>query len=98
MFMGRNNRGINPLNGSDARNNPDGDGFDVNHDGILDLNESLVNWPEYHLKDQLIYSDSTDSGLSFPDHFLQLYLLMNLGSDLPPAIPSAPKLVQHIVA
>ena len=47
---GRNNRGINPLNGSDALNNPDGDGFDVNHDGVLDLNESLVNWLEYHLK------------------------------------------------
>ena len=69
---GRNNRGINPLNGSDALNNPDGDGFDVNHDGILDLNESLVNWLEYHLKDQIIYSDSTDSGLSFPDNFTTL--------------------------
>ena len=69
---GRNNRGINPLNGSDALNNPDGDGFDVNHDGILELNESLVNWLEYHLKDQIIYSDSTESGLNFPDNFTTL--------------------------
>ncbi len=69
---GRNNRGINPLNGSDALNNPDGDGFDVNYDGVLDLNESLVNWLEYHLKDQIIYSDSTDSGLAFPENFTTL--------------------------
>ncbi|MEL0268363.1 MAG: hypothetical protein VXA14_04570, partial [Euryarchaeota archaeon] len=69
---GRNNRGINPLNGSDALNNPDGDGFDVNHDGVLSLNESLVNWLEYHLKDQIIYSDSTESGLSFPENFTTL--------------------------
>ena len=69
---GRNNRGINPLNGSDALNNPDGDGFDVNHDGVLDVNESLVNWLEYHLKDQIIYSDSTNSGLAFPENFTTL--------------------------
>ena len=69
---GRNNRGINPLNGSDALNNPDGDGFDVNHDGVLDLNESLVNWLEYHLKDQIIQTDTTDTGLAFPDNFTTL--------------------------
>lgn len=69
---GRNNRGINPLNGSDALNNPDGDGFDVNHDGVLDLNERLVNWLEYHLKDQIIHTDTTDTGLTFPDNFTTL--------------------------
>ncbi|MDG1535983.1 MAG: hypothetical protein P8Q45_02025 [Candidatus Thalassarchaeaceae archaeon] len=69
---GRNNQGINPLNGSDALNNPDGDGFDVNHDGVLDLNESLVNWLEYHLKDQIIHTDTTDTGLTFPDNFTTL--------------------------
>ncbi len=68
----RNNRGINPLNGSDALNNPDGDGYDVNHDGVLDLNESLVNWLEYHLKDNIIYTDSTDTGLEFPENFTTL--------------------------
>ena len=30
-----NNRGINPLNGSDAFQNPDGDGYDVDGDGNL---------------------------------------------------------------
>ena len=35
--------GINPLNGSDSLNNPDGDGYDVNMDGSLSLDEQLVN-------------------------------------------------------
>ena len=38
--------GINPLNGSDALNNPDNDGFDINNDGVLQLNESFVNYLE----------------------------------------------------
>ncbi len=42
--------GINPLNGSDALNNPDGDGFDINRDGIIQSNEALVNYLEYHLR------------------------------------------------
>ena len=66
------NKGINPMNGSDALNNPDGDGYDINRDGVLDQNESLVNWLEYHLKDQLIYSDSTELGLEFPENFTTL--------------------------
>ena len=65
----RNNAGINPMNGSDALNNPDGDGFDVNHDGVLDLNERLVNWLEYHIKDQIISTEGTNTGLSFPEGF-----------------------------
>jgi hypothetical protein len=60
------------MNGSDALNNPDGDGYDINRDGVLDQNESLVNWLEYHLKDQLIYSDSTEFGLEFPENFTTL--------------------------
>ena len=28
--------GVNPLNGSDGLENPDGDGFDVNLDGVLE--------------------------------------------------------------
>ena len=50
--------GLNPLNGSDALNNPDGDGYDVNHNGILELEERLVNWMEFHLKSELIFSDT----------------------------------------
>lgn len=61
--------GLNPLNGSDALNNPDGDGYDVNHNGILELEESLVNWMEFHWKSEIIYGDSTDNGIPFPDNF-----------------------------
>ena len=50
------------MNGSDYLNNPDGDGFDVNHDGVLDLEESLVNWLEYHLKSEILDVDQTASG------------------------------------
>ena len=65
----KDNSGINPLNGSDALNNPDGDGYDINMDGILSLDEQFVNWLEYHLKDQIIFNDETASGLPFPDGF-----------------------------
>ena len=64
--------GLNPLNGSDALNNPDGDGYDVNHNGILELEERLVNWMEFHLKSELIFSDSTDNGVPFPENFTTL--------------------------
>ena len=36
------NSGINPLNGSDWMKNPDGDGYDSNHDGVLDLEEQFL--------------------------------------------------------
>ena len=39
----KDNKGINPLNGSDALNNPDGDGYDINMDGVLSMDEQLVN-------------------------------------------------------
>ena len=64
--------GINPLNGSDALNNPDGDGYDINHNGILELEESLVNWMEFHWKSEIIFSDRTDNDIPFPDNFTTL--------------------------
>ena len=66
----KDNKGINPLNGSDALNNPDGDGYDINMDGVLSMDEQLVNWLEYHLKDQIIYADATESGMEFPNGFV----------------------------
>ena len=45
--------GINPLNGSDAFNNPDNDGYDIDRDGILQPNEAFVNYLEYHLRGDL---------------------------------------------
>ncbi len=60
------NAGINPMNGSDFLNNPDGDGYDANHDGTMDLSESLVNWLEYHLKSEILLQDGTSSGNSYP--------------------------------
>ena len=62
------NSGINPMNGSDALNNPDGDGFDINRNGILEIEESLVNWLEYHIKSEIILSNSTISGAMLPDN------------------------------
>ncbi len=62
------NSGINPMNGSDSLNNPDGDGFDANNDGILDISESYVNWFEYHIKSTVLLSNSTESGEKFPEN------------------------------
>jgi len=66
------NSGINPMNGSDFLNNPDGDGFDANHDGELDLNESLVNWLEYHLKSEIFLHNGTYSGSTYPGNLTTL--------------------------
>ena len=63
------NLGINPLNGSDAFNNPDNDGYDVNHDGVLDFDEQLVNYLEYHLKDTLFLGNKTLDGEEIPQSF-----------------------------
>ncbi|MBR84639.1 MAG: hypothetical protein CMA85_01675 [Euryarchaeota archaeon] len=65
----KDNSGINPLNGSDYLNNPDGDGYDVDRDGILSPEESLVNWLEYHLKSSILYGDQTAAGEPFPENF-----------------------------
>ena len=61
--------GINPMNGSDYLNNPDGDGFDINLDGIISLDESLVNWMEYHLKSEILLETGTSSGITYPNNF-----------------------------
>ncbi len=61
--------GINPMNGSDYLNNPDGDGFDINLDGIISLDESLVNWMEYHLKSEILLESETSSGITYPNNF-----------------------------
>mgnify|MGYP003324698556 FL=1 len=60
------NSGINPMNGSDSLKNPDGDGFDLNNDGILEVGESYVNWLEYHIKSEILLSENTESGVSYP--------------------------------
>ena len=58
--------GLNPLNGSDAGNNPDGDGYDVNHDGILQPEESLTNWMEYYLSSLIMLGDVDQTGEPLP--------------------------------
>ncbi|DAC52120.1 MAG TPA: hypothetical protein D7H97_00610, partial [Candidatus Poseidoniales archaeon] len=63
------NVGINPLNGSDALSNPDGDGYDVNHDGNITADEEFNNWLEYHIKDDQIFGNYTELGIEMPDGF-----------------------------
>ena len=62
-------RGVNPLNGSDAFQNPDGDGYDVNRDGVLSPDESFVNYLEYHLRSDLFLGNATLAGVPLPDGF-----------------------------
>jgi hypothetical protein len=61
--------GVNPLNGSDVLSNPDGDGYDINHDGILTLDEQFVNYLEYHLRSDLFVANGTLDGEEFPFEF-----------------------------
>jgi hypothetical protein len=61
--------GINPLNGSDAFENPDGDGYDVNHDGILTSDEAFVNYLEYHIRSDLFNGNQTLDGSTLPGGF-----------------------------
>jgi len=63
------NVGINPLNGSDALMNPDGDGFDVNGNGILELDEQFVNWLEYNIREGLFGESSIIGGMVYPEGF-----------------------------
>ena len=49
-FWSSSQSGINPLNGSDYPNNPDGDGYDVNLDGEISPDEEFNNWLEYHIR------------------------------------------------
>ena len=62
------NNGINPMNGSDSLNNPDGDGFDLNRNGVLELEESFVNWLEYHIKSDIILPNKTFTGQNYPQN------------------------------
>ena len=58
--------GLNPLNGSDAGNNPDGDGYDVNHDGILQQDEMFTNWMEYYISSMIMLGDVDQDGNALP--------------------------------
>ena len=58
--------GINPLNGSDAFSNPDGDGYDADHDGVLSPAESFNNWMEYHIRDRILLANQSDDGTPHP--------------------------------
>ena len=61
--------GINPLNGSDAFENPDGDGFDINRNGVIEDNEAFVNWLEYNIKDALFDGNQSLDGDEIPEGF-----------------------------
>ena len=61
--------GINPLNGSDAFENPDGDGYDINHNGVIEDNEAFVNWLEYNIRDDLFDGNTTLDGVTLPNNF-----------------------------
>ena len=61
--------GINPLNGSDAFENPDGDGYDINHNGIIEDNEAFVNWLEYNIRDTLFDGNMSFDGELIPNNF-----------------------------
>ena len=61
--------GINPLNGSDAFENPDGDGYDINHNGVIEENEAFVNWLEYNIKDDLFDGNMSLDGDIIPGNF-----------------------------
>ena len=61
--------GVNPLNGSDLFENPDGDGYDVNKDGVLTQNEMFVNYLEYHVRSGLFLNNQTLDGMELPNGF-----------------------------
>ncbi|MDE0857320.1 MAG: hypothetical protein OSA38_01985 [Candidatus Poseidoniaceae archaeon] len=61
--------GVNPLNGSDLFQNPDGDGYDINHDGVLEENEAFVNWLEFHVRSDLFSTNMTMTGEPLPNGF-----------------------------
>ena len=61
--------GVNPLNGSDAFENPDGDGYDVNRDGVLSQDEAFVNYLEYHIRSDLFSGNQTLDGVELPGNF-----------------------------
>jgi hypothetical protein len=62
-------KGVNPLNGSDAFENPDGDGYDINRDGIISSDEAFVNYLEYHIRSDLFSGNQTLDGVELPNGF-----------------------------
>ena len=57
------------MNGSDALKNPDGDGFDIDRDGIIQQNEAFVNYLEYHLRYDLFDQDNPTDFNNLPFGF-----------------------------
>ena len=80
-------QGINPLNNSDALSNPDGDGYDINGDGVLTQNEAFVNWLEYFIQNNSFQDLST-----LPEGFTT-DLFSNLGNTLP--VPDGMKFIDR---
>ena len=54
------------MNGSDAFQNPDGDGYDVDGDGNLSIEEQFVNWFEYHLRTEILVGGAWSSSENLP--------------------------------
>ena len=48
--------------------NPDGDGYDVNGDGILSQEEEFVNWFEYHLRSEILVGGAWSFSESLPEN------------------------------
>ena len=49
--------------------NPDGDGYDIDHDGVLSEDEAFVNYLEYHVRTDLFSGNMTLSGVPLPEGF-----------------------------
>ena len=62
-------QGVNPLNATDIFENPDGDGYDINHNGVLEDNEAFVNYLEFHVRSDLFNGNQTLAGIPLPDGF-----------------------------
>jgi hypothetical protein len=72
-------QGVNPLNASDLFENPDGDGYDINHDGVLEDNEAFVNYLEFHIRSDLFSGNQTLAGVPIPNGF-STDLFLNVSS------------------
>ena len=68
-FRSSSQSGINPLNGSDYLNNPDGDGYDVNLDGEISQDEEFNNWLEYHIRYLEAGDEITFGNYALPEGF-----------------------------
>ena len=68
-FWSSSQSGINPLNGSDYLNNPDGDGYDVNLDGEISPDEEFNNWLEYHIRYLEAGDEITFGNYALPEGF-----------------------------